>query len=386
MRKWWQKWTTKNTKPSRAPLSARPSVELLESRIAPTASITGKASGRASPAEGQYYEITLNNGSDASATGWTIDWGDGSNNSISSSAVSINAIHNYLSPGSYNITATLMDGTGSHPLAPLAMSVTNAAPLIDLGLDSSFGTNGLTVAATNNTSTVGLKLFLPEANGQFVAVGSLQPITLTPTISAGSANPLLIRYNANGTVDTTFGPSGSNGLVSTLIPGITSFSPTSAVIAGGFIYVGGTVSSQFTLVRYDLNGNLDTSFGTGGHLSTAFAGSLTLGGLAVSGNDVILAGQTSGGQLALAGYTFTGASAGQFDPTFGGSAAKTTNVTGIFGVSGVAVQTDGKIVVGGTYHLSGGLNQFMIARFTTAGAWTPASTPRGRFPVSSPIT
>jgi uncharacterized delta-60 repeat protein/uncharacterized repeat protein (TIGR01451 family) len=61
-------------------------------------------------------------------------------------------------------------------------------------------------------------------------------------------------------------------------------------------------------------------------------------------------------------------SAGLLDPTFGTLGVTTTGFSGGNDVArGVAIQSDGKIVLGG-YAGSGGNNDFAVARYTTAGA------------------
>lgn len=70
----------------------------------------------------------------------------------------------------------------------------------------------------------------------------------------------LVRLNANGTVDTTFGNMGVAN------PG---FSPVDVVVeSSGKLLVVGTSAHRFAVAQYNTNGTLDISFGTGG-LATA---------------------------------------------------------------------------------------------------------------------
>jgi uncharacterized delta-60 repeat protein len=74
----------------------------------------------------------------------------------------------------------------------------------------------------------------------------------------------LVRYNANGSLDTTF---GSGGMV-------VSFDGGSSVAVqsdGKILVAGDSTGYGFTLVRYDANGSLDTTFGSDGKVTTGFS-------------------------------------------------------------------------------------------------------------------
>ena len=81
---------------------------------------------------------------------------------------------------------------------------------------------------------------------------------------------MVARYNADGSLDATF---GSGGIVTTEI-GTYAKAWTIAIQADGKIVIAGRsgtiFQSDFTLVRYNPNGSLDTSFGTGGIVITSF--------------------------------------------------------------------------------------------------------------------
>src|SRR5262249_38320846 len=81
------------------------------------------------------------------------------------------------------------------------------------------------------------------------------------------------RFNANGTLDTTF---GSGGQVTTAFAvGARTDLPTGGVVVqpDGKIVVAGNSNSHnsFELARYNTNGTLDATFGTGGKVVTSFA-------------------------------------------------------------------------------------------------------------------
>src|SRR5207247_3910445 len=83
------------------------------------------------------------------------------------------------------------------------------------------------------------------------------------------------RYNTDGTLDTTF---GRGGKVRTDFPGLAAV-PSSVVIQpdGKIVVAGGafplfTFLGDFKVARYNSNGSLDTSFGSGGIVTTSFPG------------------------------------------------------------------------------------------------------------------
>ena len=131
--------------------------------------------------------------------------------------------------------------------------------------------------------------------------------------------------------------------------------------------------SAFAIERFDGNGALDPTFGVGGRVRTPFeAGEASANGLAVlpdgrfvAAGDVDIGG-SQGELVALARYNPDGT----LDSSFSGDGkvnAKFPNVEH-FTVSAVVVQSDGRIVVGGTVVRSNGDSAFGLMRFTTSGA------------------
>ena len=95
-------------------------------------------------------------------------------------------------------------------------------------------------------------------NGRILVVG--QAVDL----STGNYNVLVARFLTNGTLDTSF---GSGGMVRT--PVSNAFIHGVAIQKNGQFVVGGHFALSgadyaLTLLRYDSNGSLDTSFGVGG--------------------------------------------------------------------------------------------------------------------------
>ena len=187
----------------------------------------------------------------------------------------------------------------------------------------------------------------------------------------------LARYNTNGTLDTTFG--SGVGLVITdfgTIQDELGFSIT--LQSNGYIVLGGQISSgsvyDFAIVRYDTQGNLDASFGVGGlyKLNVPTFNSY-VASIKVQTNDyIVFGGTTSDPTSVVPQYWLLGRldTTGTLDPTFGTGGTVSTSLTSpsTLSANSVAIQTDGKIVVGGTYNLnSSAAVSFALARYTTNG-------------------
>jgi uncharacterized delta-60 repeat protein len=97
-------------------------------------------------------------------------------------------------------------------------------------------------------------------------------VVVAAEISSDTAEDFgLVRYNTNGSVDTSFGP---RGFVTTDFFGFRDYARAVAVqqdgkilIAGNCQKSAGTDSTDFGIARYNANGSIDSSFGTGGKLS-----------------------------------------------------------------------------------------------------------------------
>ncbi|WP_229844387.1 delta-60 repeat domain-containing protein, partial [Deinococcus indicus] len=115
-------------------------------------------------------------------------------------------------------------------------------------------------------------------------------------------------------------------------------------------YAIGTQGYNFALARYTASGALDSTFGTGGKVTTDFAGSSDVG-FALSPD--------AQGRILVAGYTYTGTqsfnfalarytSSGALDATFGTGGKVTTDFTGSDDVSfALSLDAQGRILVAG---------------------------------------
>lgn len=222
----------------------------------------------------------------------------------------------------------------------------------DGSLDGSFGTGGVVI--TNIGGLPGASAVAIQSDGKIVVAG-------------GAGNPLtqdfaLARYDTNGGLDATF---GTGGVVTTDLGGTDGASDV-VIRADGRILVvgGGGPGHDFALVLYASNGALETSFGTGGKVTTDFGGQDSANAVRLQNDGKIVVAGTGIERFALARYDANGG----LDPTFGVGGKVTVQFTGdnIESATGVLVQADGKIVAAG-WAFSSFTAEFALARFEADG-------------------
>ena len=203
-----------------------------------------------------------------------------------------------------------------------------------------------------------------QDDGKIVAAGKSN--------NGGDYDIAVVRYNFDGTLDDTF---GGDGIVTTQIGGGGDQEQANAVAIdyNGKIIIAGKQNDgskdNFVLVRYNDDGSLDTSFDTDGIVSTAIgsdddqAYSVTID----SDGKIIVAGTsdtTPASDFAVARYNDDGS----LDTTFSGDGLVTTDVgEGSADFFSVAIQDDDKIVAAGRSFISGHGN-FTIVRYNTNGS------------------
>ena len=241
-------------------------------------------------------------------------------------------------------------------------------------LDASFGTNGQIIPPDSQGPPVGYGIAL-QPDGKIITVGSGR------YASHGLA---VYRYNANGTLDDSF---GAGGVVITLV-GTDALALSVAVQADGKIVVVGysyTIqnTSDFTVVRYNPNGSLDTSFNGTGIVTTSFGGDNSFAYKVILQPD---------GKIVAAGSTFTGNSTfafalarynpdGSLDPGFGAGGKIIHAVSiGCIYLNDAALQPDGKIVASGlsdVYYCNASVSA--IVRYNTNGSIDTSFAQNGVF-------
>ncbi len=188
------------------------------------------------------------------------------------------------------------------------------------GLDRTFGTDGLALIKFQNNSSHGLAVAL-QPNGKILSGGS------------SDGNSLVVRYNADGTLDQGF---GSYGIFNTTSLGYAI--DNIVVQPDGKILIGGC-----GIMRLMPNGSVDHSFGTTGQLDPPMcADRMTL----LPDGKILIAGHAYAGGITESRILMRYLSDGVLDSSFGtnGSTATDWQYRDCYGI---AIRTDGSIVVGG---------------------------------------
>jgi uncharacterized delta-60 repeat protein len=134
-----------------------------------------------------------------------------------------------------------------------------------------------------------------NAKGQSVAVQTDGKIVVVGYATAGGVEKFaLARYNADGTLDTSFGGSGrvmtDVGITGSIATGVALQKDGKIVVAGYAVKNSGT-GYDFACVRYNTDGNVDQSFGDGGKTMTSVGqGDGKANSLAVQDGKIIVAG------------------------------------------------------------------------------------------------
>lgn len=194
-------------------------------------------------------------------------------------------------------------------------------------------------------------------------------------LGGGSNNAfLLARYNPNGSLDASF---GSDGLVFTDLPGGQETINGLALLPDGKIVAVGTVRSfgmsgdDFALARYHTDGSLDMSFGVGGTVITDFLMSTDRArALLIQPDGKLIAGGVS--SINMMGFALVRYQPdGSLDASFGnGGFAQADFLNAIFEeIHALALQADGRIVAAGSVQISGSptARDFALARFLANG-------------------
>lgn len=227
-------------------------------------------------------------------------------------------------------------------------------------LDNGFGSGGIVITPVGTGWDLSGSVVL-QPDGKIVVAGQ--------TLAGSRYDFVAVRYNANGSLDSGF---GAGGIAKTPL-GSHAYGWFCALQPDGKIVVVGPVSNgsnlDFGVVRYNPNGSLDNSFGSGGKVVTPvytaddYGWSCAFqpdGKIIVGGYSVINANS----DFALVRYN----SNGTLDNSFG-SLGKVTTPVGPADDRGrsVTLQADGKIVLGGRSTI-GGTEDFALVRYNTNGS------------------
>jgi uncharacterized delta-60 repeat protein len=222
-------------------------------------------------------------------------------------------------------------------------------------IDSGYGKNGFSVSVDMIQPLGAIQM-----DGKIVVAGA-----------SGYSNTdfVLARYNLNGSLDLSF---GNRGVVITDI-GSNNDLPNAILIQGdGKILVGGQSSRggvpKFAIARYEKDGSLDKTFGNKGIVITDFGNSCIINSLAFQSDDKIIAAGNffngSNTDFAIARYKVNGS----LDSSFNGNGESVSDFGNSENASSVAIQTNGKILVGGYFTDPAFISHFVLAQYNSNGS------------------
>ena len=253
-------------------------------------------------------------------------------------------------------------------------------------LDTGFGTGGKVVIDGGTLDGPAYAMAL-QPDGKIVLAGGAFNFDL----DSSSDDFALARFNTDGSLDSGF---GDGGIVLTDLGGsaedqanAVAIQSDGKIVAAGY---GNDFEGDFALARYNANGTLDPSFGTGGKVTTPVSTNPNPFNMDAAYALVI----QPDGKLVAAGYaqatTPWGAiredfalvrynSNGTVDTGFGSGGTATTHF-GYFGgpAHGLALQADGKLVAAGRAEVCGDDCNFGSARFNADGSLDPSYSGSGR--------
>lgn len=232
-------------------------------------------------------------------------------------------------------------------------------------LDTTFGTNGVAYITFRTFDRV-LDMVV-QSDDKIIVVGE--------TFNSGAQSDIaVLRLNANGSIDTTFGP-GQTGITTIDIFGTNDSGAAVALDSVGRIVIGGSTVSNGrfigAVVRLDVNGVLDAGF-DGDGIQTYFFGTQAdvATGVAINNVDqVLVAGNTLSNNNQVFHVTKFNPD-GSLDTTFGFSGPGRSLVgvgVGEDFARGIVWMPIGRIVVGGYSRQANNNFDFFAARFNSEG-------------------
>lgn len=241
-------------------------------------------------------------------------------------------------------------------------------------LDPTFGSGGKASFGFRNNDDEARALAV-QPDGKIVAVGS------TSLLTQSNYDFAILRLNPNGTIDTSFNGTGQQTIAFDLGGSKNDRAFAVAIQTDGKIVVAGSAQTGvsnfvFAVARLNADGTIDTSFNGTGTKTYSFNVGVhndQAAGLALqSDGKIVVAGYA---QITATDYDFAVSrlnANGSLDATFNGTGLKTIafNLGGGNDdeAGGVAVQTDNKIIVSGFAQTAANSFDFAIVRLNTDGS------------------
>ena len=232
--------------------------------------------------------------------------------------------------------------------------------------DTTFGTNGKLTIDFGFSYDIGSGVAV-QSDGKIVVAGQ------SYSGAATSNDFAVVRLNADGSLDSTFGTAGKQTIdfgSSSDYGNSVAVQADGKIVVAGYSYQGEIIGNHFAVARLNADGSLDNSFDLDGREIVDFGSYTDVGSSVVVQAD---------GKILLAGYSYQAVSIdfavarlntdGSLDTTFDADGKRIIDFGGsIYGPVSMALQSDGKIVVAGHADGATGEAEFGVARLNTDGS------------------
>jgi uncharacterized delta-60 repeat protein len=235
----------------------------------------------------------------------------------------------------------------------------------DGSLDATFDGDGILISDVGINDVLFSVVIQPD--GKIVAGG------VDADYDNNNEDMLLVRLNPDGSLDTSL---GGDGIVTTSYGNYESIWALEVDSAGNIV-AAGDVAEDLSVLRYLSDGTLDTSF-DGDGLAT-----LDVGGYYNHAMDVLI---QPDGKIIAAGLTDTWiqtdillarfSTDGSLDPTFDSDGVVATDLSDYDVAYSIALQSDGRLVVGGNYY-----NDWVLLRYLPNGSLDSSFGKQGVFAI-----
>jgi uncharacterized delta-60 repeat protein len=261
----------------------------------------------------------------------------------------------------------------------ILFSLAKTVPAAAGDLDAGFGTNGIVTTTIPGSTFAGSPDILVQPDGKLLICFSAN------SVSSGF-NITLARYNPDGSLDTSF--SGDGIVTSPFATGDFDEARALALQPDGKIVVAGRVgisNASFAVVRYNPDGSLDTTFDQDGIVTTQIlqGGIASAVGVQTDGK-IVAAGSTFNGSNQDFFTVIRYNANGSVDTSFGSSGIATADFGPIDFLTDLAIQPDGRILAAGTGNVSSSTPVLAMIRLNTNGTLDNSFDGDGR--VASLIT
>jgi len=255
-------------------------------------------------------------------------------------------------------------------LTALFFGTTAAIFAADGKLDLSFDGDGI-VSTDNAHANEGITDLQVQSDGKIIAVG------YSGETSSSTLRTVIVRYNPNGSIDSTFGTSGKV-FIQSVFPSELVLQPT-----GKIFFVGSSRASSngdFYAARLNFDGSFDTTFNGSGAVTLDLRGTNdSANSVKIQPDDKIIVGGYSQrsssdtrNDFAIVRFNTNGS----LDTTFDGDGKVFTIITSAGETSNIAdldIQSDGKILAAGSVFIvdapgSDPIETFATVRYNSDGS------------------